>query len=231
MSSDAIQEQREGCLLLGLLTLVATAVFSYGFVLFGQWRCLMYSPQHQHAKEVMYVCFTLVLLGSLLNGVGAYLDRARAFAAMQRGLAEVVTLDLRSPGTLLQLCSLVLGLIASLVFSQFLRNVATCFQDQARIRNVDFNLGFVGLLLGGSVGAVLYAARLSLLTRFLPWLAAGWLFCFLWHLYLVASVCCCVENHLNRGAAVEGKWIRQHEGSVALHTLSGLHRMVKRVQD
>lgn len=231
LSSDAIQEERETCLLLGVLILAATALFSYGFVLVGQWHCLMYSPQHQNAKELMYVCFNLVLLGSLLNVVGAYLDGARTYAALRQGLAEVANLDPWSPGTLLQLCSVVLGLLGSLVFSQFLRTVASCFQDRARTQSVDLNLGFVGLLLGGSAGTLLCVARLSFRAAFLPWLACGWLLCFLWHLYLVCSVYRCVEDGLKRGAEVDGKWLRRDQGSIVMHSLSGLHRLANRVKD
>src|SRR5262249_32011603 len=139
VNADQSAQSRDTLLVLGVLTLAVTAVCSYGLVLTGQWHCLKYAPQHQHAKELMYICVNCVLLGSVLNVIGAYLDGARTYAALQKGLGEVERLDIWSVGNVLQLCSAGLGLIASLVFSQFLRNVAVCFQDQARVRSVDLH--------------------------------------------------------------------------------------------
>ena len=36
----------------------------------GQWRCLMYAPERQGAKELMYVCLNLVVIASLMNVAG-----------------------------------------------------------------------------------------------------------------------------------------------------------------
>jgi hypothetical protein len=231
LTSRSTQDDRDTFILLGVLALTGAGLFSYGFVLAGQWQCLMYAPQRQHTKELMYVCFNLVLVGSLLNAIGVYLDGARTYAAIREGLDEVAKLDPLSPGTLLQLGSIALGLVGSLVFSQFLRSVASCFQDRARVRSVDLNLGFVGLLVGGSAGTLLCVARLSFRAEFVPWLVSGWLLCFLWHLYLVYSVCRCLEDGLTSGAEVNGKWTRQDQGATALHSLSGLHRLVKQTEE
>jgi len=77
------QQDRAAFLLVGTLVLGLTAVFSYGLVLTGQWRCLMYAPQSQNAKELMYVCINCVVIGSLLNVAGVYLDGGRTYAALQ----------------------------------------------------------------------------------------------------------------------------------------------------
>ena len=45
-----------------MLTLGVTAFLSYGLVLAGQWRCLMYAPERQNAKELMYLCLNSVFL-------------------------------------------------------------------------------------------------------------------------------------------------------------------------
>jgi hypothetical protein len=222
------QETRDSFLLIGILALGATALVSYLLVLAGQWLCLMYAPQRQNSKELMYVCFSLLLFGSLLSAAGVYLDGARLYAALHEGTAE---LDFKKPATLLVLSSVVLGLVSSLVFSQFLRSVASCFQDRARIRSVDLNLGFVGLLLGGSVGTWLCVSRLSFRSEFLPWLVGGWLLCFLWHLQLVSSVYRCVEEGLRRGVEVNGPWTRKDRASSpAIPRPSGLQRTVSRVK-
>jgi len=88
--SSAAADDRDLVLLMAVLTLGLTALFSYGLVLVGQWHCLMYSPQAQHAKELMYVCFNCLLLASLLNGLGAYLVQA----AQSKDLAVVQGISL-----------------------------------------------------------------------------------------------------------------------------------------
>jgi hypothetical protein len=222
------QENRDDLLLLGLLMVGLTALLSYGLVLLGQWRCLMYAPERQGARELMYVCLNLVIIASLMNVAGAALDGAGTYAALRQGAVCVERLDWHGRGTLLQLGSGVVGLLASLIFSQFLRTVASCFDDRSRVRSVDFNLAFMGLLLGGSCGTFLYAQQLASKTEMLPWLAGGWLLCFAWHLWLVNRVRQSVRNALQEEPKPRGDGTAQAmPGRVLLHTLSGLRRMAR----
>jgi hypothetical protein len=226
-AGDSMTDQ-EGFLLLGVLVLGLTAVLSYGLVLAGQWHCLKYAPQGKHAKELMYACVNCVLVGSILNAVGAYLDGGRTFDILQDGLAAVDKIDLFSPSNVLLLAGAVLGLVNMLVFSQFLRSVAGCFQDPSRQRTGDLNLGFVGLLVGGSFGALFYLPRVGLRGALLPWLAGAWLLCLAWHLCLVTRAYACVGDGL-RGSAgsPETPPGEGQPGSLSAHTLSGLHRLAK----
>lgn len=221
---NAAGEDRGLLLLLALGALGLTALCSYGLVLVGQWRCLMYSPQAQHAKELMYVCFTCVLLASLLNGFGAYLDDGRTYAALRAGPDELDRLDLWGAGNLLQLGSAALGLFGAWVFSGFLRAVAGCLQDRAQARRVDVSLLLMGLLLGGSVGALFLVQRLSFRAQSVPWLVGGWLLCFALHLNAVHGVSRCLQAGLRRGLSRTMVRIVPH-GAVPMHTLSGLHRL------
>ena len=219
----------DGLLLLGVVTLGLTALLSYGLVLGGLWRCLMYAPQRQSAKELMYVCITAILMASLLNVAGVWADGDRAYAALQHGWDDRAQLELHSPGVLLQLGSAGLGLFGSLVFSQFLRNAAGCFNDRARMRSVDLNLALVGLLLGGSVGTVFFVHRVAL--QLLPWLAGGWLLCLAWHLLLVRGVRRCVEEGFRtqpsiRAALPPGEETKA-SGAITMHSLSGLRRLAQ----
>jgi hypothetical protein len=228
--AGATAEDRDLVLLMALGTLGLTALFSYGLVLVGQWHCLMYSPQSQHAKELMYVCFNCVLMASLLNGLGAYLDGGSTYAALRAGPDELDRLDLWSASNLLQVGSAALGLLGAWLFSGYLRTVASCLQDKARARSVDVSMLLMGLLLGGSVGALFLVQRLSFRAQSVPWLVAGWLFCFALHLNAVHGVSRCLQAGLRRG--LSRTMIRVVPGgAVAMHTLSGLHRMVKRPQD
>ena len=222
------QQNRDDLLLVGVLMVGVTALLSYGLVLLGQWRCLMYAPERQGARELMYVCLNLVIIASLMNVAGAVLDGAGTYAALRQGAACEDRLEWRSAGTLLQLGSAVVGLLASLIFSQFLRTVASCFDDRSRVRSVDFNLAFLGLLLGGSCGTFLYVRRLASQTEMLPWLAGGWLLCFAWHLWLVNRVRQSVRTALQEEPKPQRDWtVQAVPGGVLLHTLSGLRRMAR----
>jgi hypothetical protein len=227
--AGATEQDRESALALGTLTLGLTALLSYGLVLAGQWRCLMYAPDRQHAKELMYLCLNCVFLASGLNVVGVILDGTRSYAALQQGWEGVDGIDWWRAGNLAQLGSAVVGLFASLVFSQFLRNVASCFNDRARVRNVDLNLALVGLLLGGSAGTLVWVHRVTSKAEMLPWLVGGWLLCFAWHLWLVHSVRRGVADGLRRQPAFAVILAPdQAVGGMALHSLSGLRRLANK---
>jgi hypothetical protein len=209
------------------LTIFLTAVFSYGLVMYGQWRCMLFAPPRNSAKEVMYVCFHCVLVGSVLNAIGAYLDGGKTYAALQHGWEGLQELDPWSASNIMQIASILLGIIGSLVFSQYLRNVAECFSDRRGARAVDFNLWFMGLMIGGSVGAQLCVRQLALKWDTVPYLAAGWLLCFGWHLWLVLRVRRCVENGLLKAAQDRAPGPVAGAVAVLKHTLSGLHRLAR----
>jgi hypothetical protein len=221
------KHDRDTLLLVSILTLAVTALLSYALVLCGQWRCLMYAPQSQSAKELMYVCLYCVVVAALLNLAGICLDGGRTWSALQEGWTDLTRRDNWSVALLFQFGSGVVGLIGTLVFSQFLRNVASCFQDKRRVRRVDFNLAFVGLLLGGTIGTLFLVPHLAERAELLPWLAGGWLACFAWHLWLVWDVGRCVEAGLRKTVSRQVALVRveQAAGSVAMHTLSGLRRL------
>jgi hypothetical protein len=223
------EQDREDVLALGMLTLGLTAFLSYGQVLTGQWRCLMYAPERQKAKELMYLCLNCVFLAMALNVMGVILDGGRSYALLQQGWEGLEKIDAWSVGNLAQLGSAGLGLFASLVFSLFLRNVASCFDDRARVWSVDLNLTLVGLLLGGSGGTLVWVHRLATKGQMLPWLVGGWLFCFAWHLWLVNSVRRGVNDGLRRQTSVAVlPSPHQTAGSLAVHSLSGLRRLANK---
>jgi hypothetical protein len=225
------EQDRDNVLALGVLTLGLTALISYGLVLAGQWRCLMYAPQRQNAKELMYLCLNCVVLALALNVLGVILDGSRSYAVLQEGWEGVERIDCWSVGNLAQLGSAGLGLFASLVFSLFLRNVASCFNDRARVRNVDLNLALVGLLLGGSSGTLFLVHRVASKAEMLPWLVGGWLLCFAWHLWLVNSARGGVDDGLRRQDSV-AVLPAPHgaAGGIALHSLSALRRLANKTE-
>jgi hypothetical protein len=230
-------ENRGLFVLLSVLVLGLTAVLSYGLVLTGLWRCLMNASQQQKSKKFVFVCLNTLLLAAILNVAGVCLDGGRTYTALHRGGEELATFDACSAGNLLHAGGLALGLFSSLIFSQFLRNVAGCFRARSEIQSVDMNLAFVGLMLGGSVGTMFWAYRLAFRPEILPWILGVWLACVVWHLVLVSGVRGCVVDGL-RGCVEDG--LRdlpapQPEpaplslpGAITLHTLSGLRRLANK---
>jgi hypothetical protein len=222
------QEDRDAFLLLAVVTFGLTGVCSYGLVLAGQWRCLNYAPPRHSVKELMYICINCLLFGSALNVVGIYLEGGRTYTALRQGWSGLDEFDPWTAGNLMQLSSVLLGIVGALVFNQVLRNVADCLQARRRARAVDFNLWFMGLLIGGSLGVHLFVHRLSLRSEALPWLVGGWLLCFAWHLWLVLSVRRCVEDGLQGVARSDGRAAPEGGlGTVLTHTLSGLRRLAR----
>jgi hypothetical protein len=223
---DHARQDRDTLMLLGVLALGLGPIACYALVLCGQWRCLMYAPQSKHSKELMYICLHCVILGSILMVIGLFLGGSEVCAALQQGTAGLDRLNLTSPGVLLLLGSAILAFLGSLVFSQFLRNVAGCFH-RARVRSLDLNLLFVGLLLGGSIGTLFLVQHLAPKGVLLPWLGAGWLLCFAWHVGLVGSIRRGLDEGLQRRAAEKAPLFAK-AGSLATNSLSGLYRLVRR---
>jgi hypothetical protein len=219
-------EERDTLLLLGMITIGATALVSYGLVLAGQWRCLRYAPEKHNAKQVMYVCVHAVFLALALNAIGAWLDGGGTYKALQGGWDDVARLDPHNPCNLIQAASAGVGLFASLVFSLFLRSLAGCVNDRVGVRSVDLSLALVGLLLGGSLGTAFWLNRLALRAEMLPWLVGGWLLCFAWHLALVRCVRDRVEDALCRPSLSRGiPAPKSGPGGVGGHSNSGLRRL------
>jgi hypothetical protein len=233
---ERLKGERGTLVLVGALILGVTALLSYGLLLAGQWYCLMSSPL-QRGQGFLCICLTTVILAATLTVFGAIQDGKGTYTALQQGGAELARLNPSSPGSLLLITSAALGLFGSLIFSQFLRCIATRFDDYNRMRSVDFNLTCVGVLLGGSVGAMICAHRFAFRPDVLPWLAGGWLGCIAWHLLLVWSVRACVKEGLAAGFAdvvpesapsVEVPVPMAKPGAITMNTLSGLRRLASK---
>ena len=135
------RNDRDTMLLLGVVGLGLGVVACYALVLVGQWRCLMYAPTHQNARELMYVCINCLAISSITNAIGLYLEGLNTYAALREGLEAVQALNYRSAGMLLQIVGCMVALFGALVYSQFLRNVASCFSNPSLARGLDFNVG------------------------------------------------------------------------------------------
>jgi hypothetical protein len=227
LRTTARAKEVQNLLALGVLALAVFGLGGSALILSGQWRCLMHAPQRQNIKELMLLSLNCVLLASLLGVAGAYVAGPQTYALLQQGSSAWAEFGLFSLGSLLVLGSACLGLLGAAFFAQFLRNVASCFDDRRLIRLVDANVGFLGLLVGGSVGLICMRG-MAWMPSLWPWVGAGWLACFVWQAWLFARTSRCIEASLRaysrtREAAPPGV----AAGAVAIRTLSGLRRLIK----
>jgi hypothetical protein len=218
-----------GLQFLGVVVVGAGGAIGFSVVLVGQWLCLMYAPQGGGAKEWIYVCFTCVLMALALTAAGACLDHDGVYAALSTGPGGWRLLDWHRPGVILLAAGIVLGLVGVLVFTQFLRGLALCFRERARVLGVDLSIWAVGLLLGGSVGAMGVAYRLAPDVNLTPWLVGGWLACFAWQVLVILSVARGLRDNLRRLDRARASRARMAVlGGVGIQSLSGLRRLAQR---
>jgi hypothetical protein len=221
------RQDRESILFLGVLVVGVGGLLSYGLVLAGEWRCLMHAPHRQGVKELMLVCINCVLVESLLSLAGVFVSGPQTYALLQEGSEGLAKFNYFSVGNLLVLGSVLLGLLGMAVFGQFLRNVADCFRERKVIRHVDVNLTIMGLLFGGSLGLVLCSGGLLSLPTVLTWLVGAWLTCFGWQAWLFGRVGKSIDTGLREVSAARPAPPPTGAGQVAMHTLSGLRRLIK----
>src|SRR4051812_31744108 len=55
-----------GAVLAGLAAVGAVGLLGYALVLVGQWRCLLFAPQHLGTKDLMFACVLCALVGPAL---------------------------------------------------------------------------------------------------------------------------------------------------------------------
>jgi hypothetical protein len=173
--------------LLGLVIVGAGTLIAFVLALLGTWRCLMHAPQRHGAKELLFACLNSLVLGPGLLVASHFFGGARNYEWLERGLEGLQDVRFLHPGTLMQLGGGLLCLIGFLLFTQFLRVVAQCFDDEEGARNVERYFFFVCLVVGGSIGVFFCLKYLSNAREVLLGLAAGWLAGLVWHTGLVLA--------------------------------------------
>lgn len=195
--------------LAGLGVIGLAGMVSYAWIMVGKWRCLMNAPERHNAKWLMFASMTCIVMGPALGGVSASLgggsriesrdrdEKGGSSKATQRssrghsksfmtGASEHLTV--RDTSGILNIASSALGLLSGVLFLLFLRAVARCFDDEARVRLVEVYLLVSLLAAGGTFFVVLAQPKLVASGTFLLGLAGGWLLEFVFFLVVILKV-------------------------------------------
>jgi hypothetical protein len=191
------------------------ALLGYLLLLLGQWRCLVYAPQGNAAKELQYAALTGALTVPLVFALARYLGGKEAFAAL-------ADLDFFCLGAIMPILSLVTSVLYLLLLSAFARAVRCCLRDEKATRRAGYFFWFVGFLVGGTVGVVLQVRYNGGGTELVLALVLGWLLGLLWHLVLIVGTARGVARALKKQNSREVPTTRasseRQAGQVTLQT-------------
>ena len=207
--------------LAGLGVMGLAGMVSYAWIMMGNWRCLMHAPERNHAKWLMFASMTCIVMGPALGGVSGTLGGGSRIESLDRDeKAAPVTkaksrsarvpsksfvtgaeehLTVQDTSGILNLASGALGLLSGVLFLLFLRAVAGCFGDEARVRLVEIYLMFLLLSAGFTFFLLISQPKLAANSDFLLALAVGWLLEFVFFLVVIlkvrGSIIRGLENH------------------------------------
>jgi hypothetical protein len=183
---------------LGILSLVGT--WGYLTIIAGQWMCLHGASERHGARWMMFFCLTALLAVPALNiasGIGGNMQRG---PDLSRGAHTFREMRFSMSARYMQLASAAASLMYSLFFLLFLRAVARCHASPAHVMLVNFYLVFVGGLV--AISAVVFwlgfQGRLPVDNDPRFWVIAAWGVCFLFYLFLIASIRSCIIKSVAR---------------------------------
>jgi hypothetical protein len=216
--------------LLAKVMLAFGAGVGYLLVLVGQWLCLTAAPQGHSAKDLQFACLLCSILilpcfVAALSPGGTVLS-----ASFRDGRNDLGGFNPLHPGVLLQIVSLVLGLLSILLFSGFTRALSRCLGGNAGNGGLTVYFWFVAFLLGGSVGVILQVRRYvppHVLSLLLLLLGVSWLVSLLWHVLILSGTARQITRFLrqrqSRSIPIQGP-MAWEKGQVVLHAAEFLHK-------
>lgn len=191
---------REIGLWVALFALAIVAIFSYGLILAGHWKCLS-APERNGCKNLIFACLTCVVMVPLLNIAASTLGGRENLVLAKQGLGSWSQMKFSSTMIFLHVASAMLGVASSVLFILFLRSVLRCFNDTARVWLVDLYLVFTGFLVAGTIYLNFVAGGLHLpgeaqrladnpahtpgSLQLLVLVGLGWVAALIWYLFLV----------------------------------------------
>lgn len=194
-------DEQMSWILFGFCTIILGPVLGCSFVSIGQWRCLGYAPERHGAKSLMFSCITCLFLAIVLTTAAVWASAADNARVLQRGWPGWDGLEFSLGTLVLQLASAGGWVLSIVLFTTFLRSVASCFRDDARVRWVDLYLVFTSFLVGGTLFLFLGNRTLASQSDFLLALGVCWVFYFTCHLLLVRDTRSCIRANQEKLAS------------------------------
>src|SRR5262249_44605673 len=154
---------------LGLTLLVGGVL-----LLVGQCRCVRHAPDRNGAKPWVFVSVTALIVGLVLTLATGALAVLENYPTQQAGWQGAQELTASLTVRILPLTAAGVVVLAVVLFSLFLRAVASCFRDEARSRHLDCFLLFTCFLVGGSLFGLMGSRQLTSLPGFQVSLVACW---------------------------------------------------------
>jgi hypothetical protein len=208
---------------LGQFVVGAGVLLGYGLALLGQWRCLKHAPQHHSAKEGLFTALLCIVAGPALLGMAHFSGGERSYALLRGEMTGFKVADFVQGVGLLQLAGVGLLLLNILLFAFFARVIGECFDRPGLSRAVEFQMVFVCVLVGGSVGMFLCVRPADFGKAVLPGLALGWGAYFLWIVVLTVWARRCIAAGL-RDLEAGKEPRRRRDSKTAPRPHSGLQR-------
>lgn len=192
---------------LEIMAIIGLAVFGFGqmasivMIVRGQWACLLRSPERCYAKWLMFGCILFILVSPTAGFFSGFLaatdpPQKKKKANDQETFTDVIRSfedykdqsHLTTTSGLLQLASVAISLMSSLLFILYLRAVGRCWESDACVIAVDLYLIFVGILVASVIGLPLLAPGMLAKALVILALIGGAVLAFLWYLFLLFLV-------------------------------------------
>lgn len=175
---------------MGLLSIVG--LFSCGWILAGQWKCMLNASERNGCRWLMFLCMTSMAMAlglSILSSL-AGLKVGPEFSKGAAGFGQVRYTTL---GLIMQIASAILGMLYTGSFALFLRAVAQSMDSRWHVRLVDLFLAFYLPLMIVSVYLSLRIESDFLrILKPLLFVGLGWFVCFVFWLTMIALVRSCI---------------------------------------
>ncbi len=187
---------RDLSVLFTILGLGVAWLYCYGCIVVGHWRCLMFAPERNGAKWLMFGCMICICAGPVLNTTMGF-GGLKKPPKIKRGLEDLREVEFTPTAVVAHTAAAVVDVLSFVLFILFLRSVAGCFNDGTRVLFADLYLLLYGMTLGGTLFLMFGNPAPAMQLPFALGALGGGVTCFFGYLFLV----CMARGGITRGLA------------------------------
>ncbi len=182
----------------GLGILSVTGMLSCGIVMGGKWKCMINASERNNCRWLLFVCVASLAM-SMALGLLSSLAGLKIQPEFSRGVAGLGRMRFSTVGVVFNLSSVGLCMAYGCTFALFLRSVAQCMDSRWHVRLVDLFLSFFVPL---TIASVFLTYRVitgdEQMIKPLLFVGVGWIGCFAFWIYMIASVRRCILRTLDK---------------------------------